>query len=1148
MPALFFPNLNALRIALASGLVPLEVSQCPADAGFDRHGRLWLQTAESLPRESLAALARVGVQALGDAGVPTSPISCWAELLPLLHEDAPAGPTLFLVPEEYLARFVAKLRRTMRGSVGVSLPDSDAPGTGWVTTAAAPVELLVGAAEPTSGYEAFTEQAPGVWVCYGRRHPVPECLTVPEGCVLLVRPPRSVTPVAWPVPRTVSEEYPLATVSAPLPGPIPVPPAVGFRLTLAQRATTERESLWVLDASRESDFWAFCLAADASLTSRLEAAFVRSGADTRLVVRVQGKRSPVSVQLPVAGHYQDPAVPGLFVPTNRVVRPTVRVRELARALGTRPGWVVWLETAPDGSVTHQTVAEAAFRPVQELIEYRAPEPVRLAPVARTDPFALGRFVVANDLLPLPEAAPAPPRAVEDQPVAAPTPEETSWLRRSVEKLLGKIRQPRPAPGEPATPPPAPEEIPEPTPPAPERVTRKLASPDALLHGHDWTARRQNLEAGLFTHLPRLGPSGRAERWSELGGVYAATGNAPDAAVCWMNAVWEVAAPPEHWLEQWLLAECRAAKLTDTVGGLDRWLSEPGRAGVGRVVAAYTAAVGLSPSPPPEFVATLPRLLAFLDAHFDDIPVRAAWLARYAAARACDGDALGLARWRDRVLARLAERGPGLDLDEPAFLRFHGTASAERFQVAREWVEGVRGPAIAWVEKLGAGSPAAKLQWSGLDAETDCTAAYAQFMLAWGLACLGERTKAKNWAARARKVVSRVTGPGVEAAAHAVLGDLFLLRVRDAQEGRSAKPALPPDLQARLDALPQFARYAVDRFREHSRILEPVDRVRAFRGQDLEAFWGADELAERLKVLANCAARDRVADEANELLQLCTDSPTTATVPRVVFTLLDAAPWLDRTALPRVLELLPAATDWCEAWLASGRWGEAERTARLARYQTRMLGAGFAAAALLEPGASGLVTDLVRRLVAGGDRTRGPLLATCGLAFRVLRQRGLGGTAETLVRFLDPGQSGVRRDPARVGLAGGWYTAGHEDAGNRILDEARERLFLGSSADASIRTPLAVAYAEALGFAPARIAHGRLEEIFQRLGPIDVMGSTNSYFTLRPLQLIDAVVRSVVTDEFALGPSVRGWLDDDEFLIRGRVHRDLAAVLREQDIR
>ncbi|MCE9564817.1 MAG: hypothetical protein K8U57_22515 [Planctomycetes bacterium] len=1144
MPALFFPNLNALRIALASGLVPVEISQSPADAGFDVHGRLWLEPTESLPREALAALARVGVQALGDAGVQTTPISCWAELLPLQADaERPLGPVLFLVPEKQLARFTAKLRRASRSSFGVLLPDLG-DGVGWVTVAQPPAELLTEASEPTCAFEALVEQAPSVWVRHGWRHQVPEHLAIPEGCVLFVRPPRSVVARPCDVPLAEADEFGLASVQAEPTEAPPLAPPVAVRLTLGVRTTSERESLWVLDAAQESEFWASCVSAAASLTARLEATLAGAGSETRLVVRVAGKRLATTLPFPVSGYCPDPRVPGLFVPVDRIVRPTLRVRELGRTLGTKPGWIVWLETGPDGGVVPNSVAESAFRPVQDLLEYHAPAVTTLAAIPRTDLFPLARFVVANDLVPIPEAQPKPqPVRVEEELEELPeieVSEEPNWIRRALRNLVAKLRPTR---EQETTEEPQPDDHPQ-LHPTGERVERKLASPDALLHGHDWTARRQNLEARLFTDLPKLGPAGRAERWSELAGVYSAIGNSTDAAVCWMNAVWESSTPSGNWLEQWFMAESRAAKLTDTAGGLERWLSEPGRAGVGRVVAAYTAAVGMTPNPPPEFLAALPRLHAFLDLHFDDVPVRAAWLARYATARVCDGDALGLARWRDRVLARLAERGPGLDLDEPSFLRFHGTASAERFQAAREWVLGVRDRVMAWVEKLASG----KLRWAGLDAETDCTAAYAQFMLAWGLACLGERTKAKQWAGLARKIVSRVTGPGVDASAHAVLGDLFLLRVRDAQEGRTAKPGLPPEIQTRLEALPELARYAVERLREHCRILEPVDRVRAFRGLDLKAFWGNDELGERLFVLTSRNDRGHLAEEANELLRLCTENPSTETVPRIVFTLLDLAPWLDRPALPRVLDLLPTAVDWTEAWLSTGKWTEAERPNRLLRYQTRMLATGFSAAATLDPTSAGLVSELVRRLMSSGDRLRGPLLATSGQVFRVLRQLGLSGTAETLVKFLDPGQSGVRRDPARVGLAGGWYAAGNEDAGNRILDEARERLFLGSGADSRIRTPLAVAYAEALGFAPARIAHGRLEEIFQRLGPVEVMGSTNSYFTLRPLQLIDAVIRSVVTDEFALGPSVRGWLDDDEFLIRGRIHRDLAAVLREQDIR
>ena len=33
-----------------------------------------------------------------------------------------------------------------------------------------------------------------------------------------------------------------------------------------------------------------------------------------------------------------------------------------------------------------------------------------------------------------------------------------------------------------------------------------------------------------------------------------------------------------------------------------------------------------------------------------------------------------------------------------------------------------------------------------------------------------------------------------------------------------------------------------------------------------------------------------------------------------------------------------------------------------------------------------------------------------------------------------------------------------------------------------------------------------------------------------------------SEDFVLGPGVRGWLDDDEYLIRRRIGRDLEAVL------
>jgi hypothetical protein len=39
-----------------------------------------------------------------------------------------------------------------------------------------------------------------------------------------------------------------------------------------------------------------------------------------------------------------------------------------------------------------------------------------------------------------------------------------------------------------------------------------------------------------------------------------------------------------------------------------------------------------------------------------------------------------------------------------------------------------------------------------------------------------------------------------------------------------------------------------------------------------------------------------------------------------------------------------------------------------------------------------------------------------------------------------------------------------------------------------------------------------------------------------------VVLAVVTEDFAVGSVARHWLEDDEFLVRRRIHRDMNAVM------
>ena len=221
---------------------------------------------------------------------------------------------------------------------------------------------------------------------------------------------------------------------------------------------------------------------------------------------------------------------------------------------------------------------------------------------------------------------------------------------------------------------------------------------------------------------------------------------------------------------------RRAKFTDQSGGLDRWLSSRPSRRRPRCRRVYRLGRFLRRRRPPSPARCSGFWRSSISTSRRSWSGRRGWLAwrcslRWRRARA--------GRQRDRVLDRLADRGPGLDLDEPSFLRFHGT-SADLFQTAREWlVRAVREPARAWILRHGESGRLRSLPETeaGLLCPDDA---------GLGLGCLGER-----W--------SRATGPPAESCWPAVpawqsnrpdtvLGDLFLQRVKDARPRRQAGAA------------------------------------------------------------------------------------------------------------------------------------------------------------------------------------------------------------------------------------------------------------------------------------------------------------------------------------------------------------------------
>jgi hypothetical protein len=90
--------------------------------------------------------------------------------------------------------------------------------------------------------------------------------------------------------------------------------------------------------------------------------------------------------------------------------------------------------------------------------------------------------------------------------------------------------------------------------------------------------------------------------------------------------------------------------------------------------------------------------------------------------------------------------------------------------------------------------------------------------------------------------------------------------------------------------------------------------------------------------------------------------------------------------------------------------------------------------------------------------------------------------------------------------------------------------------------LACAYAKAVSEAPVEVAQKRLEEVFRSLRGIHDTYTTSSHFSVSQLDVVESVVLAVVGDSFTQGTQARRWLDDDEFLVRRRIHRDLSVSM------
>ena len=108
----------------------------------------------------------------------------------------------------------------------------------------------------------------------------------------------------------------------------------------------------------------------------------------------------------------------------------------------------------------------------------------------------------------------------------------------------------------------------------------------------------------------------------------------------------------------------------------------------------------------------------------------------------------------------------------------------------------------------------------------------------------------------------------------------------------------------------------------------------------------------------------------------------------------------------------------------------------------------------------------------------------------------------------------------------------------IQQQAAASQQFGESMTLTARLDLTRALAQAYSQAPLGHALGGINELAAGLRDITDSFGTNSHYCLSVLSFVESLVLGITSDDLALGEAGRRFVEDDEHLIRRRLHRDL----------
>jgi hypothetical protein len=1151
---LLFPNLDTLRLAMTGSIVPPEVTLAPATVSFDDQGKIYLESTAALSRTVTKNLDRIGVKgSKRHAGEAPEEVTCWPQVLPLTRETGTPNvsnqaPVLFeLSHADDLPVLVMEMlrlgndRQSFRWFAAPGEPDTRRVllrviGPPYYTL----LRAIDSSASGTKGtVRAYLERAPRVWIELGHNHPLGTQIRAADRQLLLIHSPRE-----W----IYLEEAPFQDVYDILQFKLPAAPVgwtetrspdnVQVKLRLTAGNAADVPELWVLRENAIEQLDTLVRDSDERLTQRLMFAVATDPDGNRTVILRTRPSKQAAPALPLEkaqGFKPFWKLPNLFVPVGRRLHPTLRRDAVRKLLADDADQVVWLYPGADGRFTPESVPDGAFRSLEDWVDYVIEaEQKPLAAWIEATRFDFDHFICKET----------------GGPKNKPDKGDRDRARDEADEARAARDSAGPRPSSKRSAPPA----------KPSAAADFIPAPEVVKPPSEWVKRRTELEDQFKAVEGGLDIPERKALWPQLAEANMGAGDKTEAAICWLNAMWEIDPIPAGWLGAWLRSELPTSGSTIKAEEFDRRLAQtgPGQEEARAAIAGFLWLAAQDPVPS-WLLSRLPAVQNYLEKNEGALPVRAVWLTGCRLAQLSGSDVLGLARVRDRLLQRLLDQGLTAERDLPMFLRTAGLKDSERIRVVNEKATELHAAVRKWTESIPVNMP------------------YVDLLFAFAIGKLGESSKARKLVEEARKVMEvpipvprnpqddqKLIGPIVSN----FLFKAFKYRIDQVLMAKPHAGQLSEEVLAELEDIHKrsgsgpannpykLAHYVISRMRDRSQVLEPHEKL------DPYAEWtkSTDPLKKELADLHAIRDPGKLADQVRRLYKSGVPGRTTKeTQFHLLHEALPLSPRVGESFTVELLNLVPAA-------LQSGTGGP--EMPDLARKQGELLERSMFLAGHFDR------ADLVKKLMdefsdlihSKPEDARFKLInVVAGQCLRSLKRLGM---RDEIDRFLTKLRNDVLRGATTadlkkkhsakpdmwgsvlqtlLNLAAGWLTFGLHDHAEPILVEARNELLNPQAVKLPPQnyTELACAYVSALGQGPSETGLLRITELFRKMDDKKITNTwtTAQYYSRFHLDLVQAVIFAIMSDDFALGPSGRRWLDDDEYIVRRRIH---AVMKRERE--